>query len=273
MDTVNEFIPIGEPVGEPIGEPVDIWPRQYYDTIRSLDEYFNSTTVVPVSEVVSEDCIVCKRTWASTERYPRCTRLCGHTMHMLCQMIYDAENNDGCPHPGCTMYGWAIVHNILDTNRAIELKKSNVAFDTVVNTPLYLRDLKGYKASIRNVRSAYILLTKTYRDAKKGMIHKHLHSINQIQMDMNAEIRKIKTGDVSKACRSALSTFRKKAHAFNLSHGVSFRDLCTRKIVKVNHSIRYMLERHRNHRQFNPWRFALRIKPGGRVLRDPLGGA
>ena len=267
VENTNILIP--NPGLQVIAPPM--WP---IDTFN-FTEHNNSFNAYFISDVQeqneSEACSICRRTWESTANYPRTTNLCGHVFHTACAMLYYQDTQDrNCPYQGCVYNCWAII-TVMQENRyqTLQTRGEEVIIATM-QTGEYKRDLEVFKKSIRTVSSAYKGAIKEYKDARKNLIHKHIHSINQIQMDMNTYLKAVKSGANAKKYRLALTAYRKKARAFHLNHGLSFRDLKRRNIIKAPFQVTWALERHRS--IFSSWQLSLRLTPGARLLRDPIQG-
>lgn len=267
METENEFV--AELPPENMTDSESETESETEDpnlTIKTLDDYFSSP-VYPV-QINTDDCYVCKRSWASTENYPRTTRVCGHTLHTVCHMIYESENQiDGCPY-ACTYNAWKLTHAIRRGRRQIAIDTTDTVLDNSMKAEGFNRDLKEIKQCIRKVSAANKEVTKDYKMARKNVLHKHIHAINYIQEDLNTSLRAVKKGDAMKKLRSGIMIYRRKARLFHTKYLVSLRDLRDRKLVNISYSVGWILERHRS--MYSSWRSSIRINPGKKRWKDPL---
>ena len=266
MEPENIFVPAGELVeGVEADLVLNTNLHVTNKNIKTLDDYFSSD-IHPIQEE-SFECYGCKRTWSSTEHYPRTSLLCGHTVHTICSMISDSDDQNVCPH-NCTYNGWGMVHTIANNIRQAATDKVDEVVEELMKTVAYKQDFKVLKESIRKVAVFFRETSNEYKNVKKTIIHKHIHSINEIQRDLNSSLKAVGTGVNAKQLRSSIMVYRRRARLFHLKYNVSFRNLYTRKLIKVNSTLRWVLERHRN--LYSRWRYSIQIYPGKKVWKDPI---
>ena len=253
MEPLNEFVSLDDTV--PLSE------------LPPLDKYFISD--IP-TKIITDTCGLCKKTWGSTGHLPVTTLLCGHTYHTICKMLneYEDDNSVNCPDVTCEYPSRNIVYNIYKSRQQKIDDKVDELLEEKLQTVEFNSDLKDLKKSIHNVMSTHKKAVKVHNNAKKHVIHTHIHTINQIQHELNAAMVGVKDSDEMKGYSKALRIYRRNSRLFFDKHHVSFRDLNEARIIRVGWRVRWILERHRN--GFSMWRYALKIKPGGKRWKDPI---
>ena len=235
------------------------------NTINSVDEYFASGPLT----IEHTECSLCTRSFASTQGYPTHTLLCGHMYHTMCYYIYQDNEIKSCPCSTCEYPIWETYRNIIKIINQGRVDLEDELLQENMRAPEFKKDLKGFKAAIRNVTKNHLLVHNRYKLTYNQFIHRHLYTINQLQAELNTAILNVKNTDEIKQYKKALSAYRKKERVIFQRYHATFRDLYRRNIVNVSWRLRWVLERHRA--SFATYRYILRIKPGGKIWRDPIG--
>ena len=184
-------------------------------------------------------------------------------------MLDDYEDNGGsCIITTCEYPSRNMVYNIYKSRQQKVDDKMDELLEEKLQTEEFNNDLKDLKMSIRNVMSNHTKVVKLHKIAKKQVVHKHIHTINQIQSELNAAMLGVKDTDEMKNYSKYLRIYRKKSRLFFNKHHVSFRNLNDARIIRVGWRARFILERHRN--GFSMWQYSLKIKPGGKRWKDPI---
>jgi hypothetical protein len=250
MEPVNEFVQEA-PVAE----------------VGALELYLMSEKP---AKIISDTCGLCKKTWESTPDVVTTTLLCGHTYHTICQALHEYEDDTfkNCPDEMCEYSGHRIIRDISRKRRQIEDDKVDEIVKENVQKPSFTKDIKLMRTSIRAVTLAHGDVHRAFRNFKKELVHKHIHTINQIQSEMNAGLANIRNGEEVKKYKSSLSAYRKMAAFIFRNYHMSFRDLQNMKIIDVAWRVRWILERYRG--GTTSWRYAIRISPGKKLWKDPI---
>ena len=245
MESVNEFI---------------------QTDIGLLEQYFMSE---PPDIYISDSCTHCKKTWVSTPGIPTTTLLCGHMYHTLCQSVYlyNADSGKICMDKTCDSHV-SIVHNIVKEHTNARIEKVDELLEENLKNKSFKDSLKDMRASIRVVVSKHILLKKAYKNIRTQLIHKHIHTINQLQSELNRDIVNIKSSVEAKNYKHAIHNYRKIAASIFRKHHISLRDLLDRKILKMAWQSRWVLERHRH--GISAWHYGFRIYPGKKLWTDAI---
>ena len=253
MEPVNEFIQAEVPQAE---VPVD-----------PLERFF--MTEQPAKHE-TEACGMCNRTWASTPTAHVTTFLCGHSYHTICSKIndYEDETLNLCVNEGCEFPSLYIVRDICRKRRQQDVDRVDDVIEHNLQKKSFKADFKTMRASIRDVMSSNTSVSKAFKNVKTNIVHRHIHTINQIQSELNAEIANVRKGEEMKKYRSSLRSYRKIAASIFRKYHISFRNLYDRKMLKVGWRSRWILERHRT--GFNTYRSAIKIYPGKKLWRDPI---
>ena len=246
---------------EPVNEFVQTEPM-----IGLLEQYFMSE---PPDIYISDSCNRCKKTWTSTPGIPTTTLLCGHTYHTVCQSVYlyNTDGGETCINETCDDYR-SIVYNIVKEHTNTHIEKVDELLEENLKDKSFKESLKGMRASIRVVVANHRLLKNAYKNVKTQLIHKHIHTINQIQSELNRDIVNVRDGVEAKNYKHAIRSYRKIAASIFRKYHVSLRDVLDRKIIKMAWENRWVLERYRG--GISKWRSSIRIYPGKKLWTDPI---
>lgn len=215
-----------------------------------------------------EGCMHCKKSWASTEGVPQIKLICGHSYHTVCYM-YDHFKNDfpRCIVEECTIDSWEYIRAMYTARRKKRDDVHNVLLESYRGRADFKSDLAALNKCIGEVTKHSSGVEKLLKNGRRELIHKHLHSINYIQEDMNETIKIIKNSEERLNFKLAVSKFRKMASKIFRKYHVSFRELYQRRMVRCGWEVRRVLERHAT---FRYYRLGCRICPGGKKWKDPL---
>jgi hypothetical protein len=246
----------------------------YSETSTSLEDrerintIYNSPCEVPIDNV-ADGCLFCKKSWLSTQGVPTMTHICGHTYHTLCSYV-DQINNDipRCIVEGCDINSWDYAKDMIHSKNVIQADTENILFDSYQKRTDFKQDIKDLKTHVSNVISAYTNVNSLMSLARKELIHKHIHTINHIQEDLNLTMKTIKQSEVMDRYNTLIRQYRKKASYIFRKYHLSFRNIIHRRMIRVPWKIRWVLERHGS--PFSGYRMSLRIRPGLKLWRDPL---
>lgn len=231
-----------------------------------IEEYFRSE--VP-EKIQSDSCNICKHTWESTSKYATTTRLCGHTFHTMCIQLVDYTADGSCQAADCNYKQWVYIHTLHKKREQLEVDKHDDLLEESFKSETFKSDFKVLKSNINNIRLTHSKVLKEYGAINKKIIHKHIHSINQIQRDLNEAHSAVKKMDVSISLKKSISAYRRHARTMFTNYHTSIRSLIGAKLIKVNYRLRWILERH-GHVHKNTWRNTIRIKPGKGLWKDPI---
>ena len=241
-------------------------PEQLDAIIQELEypmELDETKTISP-----EEGCIECKRTWASTESQPTIEYLCGHKFHTVCfSVFYDRAENIRCPVEGCEDNSISrIGYRINQERRKRERQMIDVVANTILQRPDFKEDLKGMKRQISEVIRSHSKYNSEIKKIRQRTIHKHIHSINYIQQDVNNSVKQAGETEQAIALKRAVSLYRRKANHLFRKYHISFRDLRENNLIKAPWRIRFILEHHRT--MTLTYKFGIRIMPGKGVWKD-----
>jgi len=223
---------------------------------------------VPITQF-SEGCLFCKKSWNLTKDVPTTTLICGHKFHTICFMYnYYHHDNVQCPVDECDINTFDYVKQISKVKRRNTESAENILFESTIKQKGFKEDLKELKEIISDVTTKHSTVRNSISDARKELIHKHIFSINQIQMEMNHLVEVVKTSEQMNSYKTALKIYRKKAKNIFRKYHLSFRDLERRKKLKVSWRLRWILERH--HVSFGFYKLGVRLYPGKKNWKDPL---
>jgi len=213
-------------------------------------------------------CLHCKKSWAATEGVPQIELICGHSYHTVCYM-YDHFKNDfpRCMVEDCTIDSWEYVRVIYKAKRKKNDEVHNVLLESHKRRPDFRKDLSDLNKCITEVTKYSSGVEKLIKDGKCELIHKHLHSINYLQEDMNETLVLIRASEERTNYKASVSKFRKLASRFFRKYHVSFRELYQRRLVRCGWEVRRVLERHGT---FRYYKLGCRIYPGQKNFKDPL---
>lgn len=238
------------------------------DLYKTNEDLYNLESDVPI-EHYKDGCLFCKKSWSATEGVPTTTLICGHTFHTLCSMI-DQYNGDitRCIVDDCDINTWDYVRKIVRSKEKAKERSENILLDAYQKRPDFKKDMKELKDTISHVSSAHTKVGSMISNGKKDFIHKHLYTINQMQNDINENIKTIQESEQMHKYKQSVRDYRKKAsHIFRKYH-MSFRELRERDLVRRGWRLRWVLERHRS--AFTYYKMGLRIYPGKKIWKDTL---
>ena len=246
------------------GEPTN----EIYKTNSNV---YNVPSDVPI-EHYNDGCLFCKKSWSATDGVPTTTLICGHKFHTVCSMI-DQYNGDitRCVVEDCDISTWDYVRKIVRSKEKVKEKAENILLDAYQKRPDFKKDIKELKEHISLVSSSHSKVGSMISNGKKDFIHKHVYTINQMQNDINENVKTIKESEQMHQYKQSLRNYRKKAsHVFRKYH-LSFRELNQRGMLRTPWRLRWVLERHRT--GFTYCKMGLRIYPGKKIWKDTLDEA
>ena len=233
---------------------LDLLPADFdrYNIIQDLETPFiNDDTM----------CGYCRRTWESTSAHAISTLLCGHKYHTICSILHQYETRGDCIVEGCAIDTSRIARELFNRTTRFNANVENVLLDVIKESAEFKADIKKLKGHIRTIYSKYGEVTKFHRRTKRKLLNKHIFNIRQIQYDMNAAVRTVKTSEQYLVCRSELKKYRSMETKIFRKYHVDLRDLIRQRIVHVgNWNLRYTLQRHGH--ILRPYKFGIRIYPG-----------
>ena len=241
------------------------------DLYKLNSDLHNIESDVPI-EHHNDGCLFCKKSWVSTEGVPTLTLICGHKFHTICAMI-DQYNGDTtrCMVEDCDISTWDYVRKIIRSKEKVKEKTENILLSAYQARPDFKKDIKEMKENISSVTAAHNKVSSMISSAKKDFVHKHIYTINQLQNDINGNIKYVKESEEMNVYKNAVKKYRKKAsHVFRKYH-MSFRELRERGILRTSWRLRWVLERHRS--AFTYYKMGVRIYPGKKTWRDTLDEA
>lgn len=235
---------------------------------KTNEDLHNVESDIPI-EHYNDGCLFCKKSWASTNGVPTTTLICGHKFHTVCSMIDQYTNDTSrCIVDDCDISTWDYVRKIVRSKEKIKDRAENILIDAYQKRPDFKKDLKVLKECVSQVSRSHNNIGSMILNAKKDFIHKHLYTINQMQNDINENVKTIKESEQMHTYKQSVRTYRKKAtHIFRKYH-LSFRELHQRGIIRTPWRVRWILERHRT--AFTYYKMGLRIYPGKREWKDAL---
>jgi hypothetical protein len=246
----------------------------YSETSTSLEDreriniLYNTPCDKPIDNV-ADGCLLCKKSWLSTQGTPTMTHICGHTYHTICVYIDHIKNDTpSCIVEGCDIHSWDYANNIVNSKNIIKDDTENILFDSYQKRKDFKQDIKDLKSHVSSILAAYNKVNSLMSLARKELIHKHIYTINQIQEDLNATVKTVKQSESMNRYNTLIRQYRKKASYIFRKYHLSFRNLLRRRIINVPWNIRRVLERHLS--PFSRYKLSLRIKPGLKRWRDPF---
>ena len=239
-------------------------------TAELVEPHVNIITPVTESPVehYKDGCLLCKKTWASTDGVPTSTLICGHTYHTVCYM-YQHYANDApqCLANDCDIDTWAYIRTIYRNRRDRKNKAENILLQSFKKKEDFKRDIKVLKQHISDFNKAQTTMERLLKNAKDDLIHKHLYSINHLQKDMNTTVKDLQETEEMLNYKKSIRKFRKHAANIFRKYHTSFRELNINGIIKCSWRVRGVLERHRT---FGFYKLGCRIFPGRKFVKDPL---
>lgn len=237
--------------------------------IDPLEEYFLSEKP---AKIITDICGMCNKTWLLTPNIVTTTLQCGHTYHTICNYIHENENDftgdNYCIYEACRDNTGPVIRDICKKRRQIRIDTVDELVEANLQKASFKSDLKTMRSSIRKVLSSHTRIQKAFKNVKTQVIHKHIHTINQIQSELNSGLADVKKCEEVKKYRSALRSYRKIAAMIYRNYHTSYRDLRDRKIINLGWRAGWILERHRS--GISSWQYGIRIYPGKKIWKDPI---
>ena len=235
---------------------------------KTHDDLHNIESDVPI-EHHNDGCLFCKKSWASTDGVPTTTLICGHKFHTVCSMI-DQYTGDitRCIVDDCDISTWDYVRKIIRSKEKLKDKVENILLDAYQTRPDFKKDLKVLKECVSQVSRSHRKVGSMILNARKDFVHKHLYTINQMQNDINENVKAIKESEQMHTYKQSVKKYRKNASFIFRKYHLSFRELTQRGMLRTPWRVRWVLERHRT--AFTYYKMGLRIYPGKREWKDAL---
>jgi hypothetical protein len=238
------------------------------DLYKTSEDLHTVESDVPI-EHYNDGCLFCKKSWVSTDGVPTTTLICGHKFHTVCSMI-DQYNNDmsRCIVDDCDINTWDYVRKIVRSKERVKDRAENILLDAYQKRSDFKKDLKELKENISVVSTTHSAVGSMIINAKKDIVHKHLYTINQIQNDINENVKLIKESEQMHKYKQSVRVYRKRANQIFRKYHLSFRELHQRGIIRAPWRVRWVLERHRT--SFSYYKMGLRMYPGKKTWKDSL---
>jgi hypothetical protein len=211
-------------------------------------------------------CQICKHSWKTSASMVTTTLLCGHTYHTVC-IIHRMYINDDSICGVCGLDTWNIIRKIL-TDRDNKVKSvEQLLFNHIMKMNKSNSSIKQIKKEICNVKKAAKDLDTIAKKLNQGIIHKHIYSLNHIQIDTNIAKRKFKESRAYTNYVQCVRRYRKiEKHIFR-TYNITMRDLINNQILKIPWRLRRILL-YRGLPIYNTYN-RIRIAPGKKVWKDP----
>ncbi|NDB83900.1 MAG: hypothetical protein EB127_14430 [Alphaproteobacteria bacterium] len=223
---------------------------------------------VPV-EHYRDGCLLCKKSWTSTEDVPTTTFICGHKFHTTCTMVNQYYNDTfRCGVEGCDIDTWDYVRKIVRSKEKAISKVENILIDSYRKRKDFKQDVNELNNTISSSNASHTAVRKLIEQGRKEFIHKHLYSINQMQNDLNQGMEFIRNSEEMDKYKKSVRVYRKKANYIFRKYHISSRELRERNILRMPWRLRWVLERHRN--AFSYYKMGFRLYPGKKQMKDPL---
>jgi len=224
-------------------------------------------TETPIEHYL-DGCLVCKKTWTSTDGVPTTTLICGHTYHTVCYMYQYYENDaTRCIVQDCDIDTWEYIRTIYRNKRNRKNRAENILLQSFKKRVDFKHDIKQLKENISEFNKAQGRIEALIKNARRDLIHKHIFSINHLQGDMNTVVKDLQGTQEMLNYKSSIRNFRKRAASIFRKYHTSFRELNTSGIIKCSWRVRGVLERHR---ALGFYKLGCRIYPGRKLITDPL---
>jgi hypothetical protein len=234
--------------------------------IKKYQNFYITKPQNPVNNH-KDGCLLCKKSWESTPEYVKSTLLCGHTYHTFCTdlQMYNTDHMR-CIVDGCEINSWQHIRKIVREKELLKEGVENILINSYKKRLDFRKNLIDLNACIRNTVKSHRAIDGLIRTKKNEMLHKHIHNINQIQLDINNEVKNIKSSEEVAEYKANIRKYRKSARVIFSKYHLSFRELHARRLVKCPWRTRYILERHRA----NTYKFGFKIRAGKKKWDDPL---
>uniref|UniRef100_A0A6C0ANE3 Uncharacterized protein n=1 Tax=viral metagenome TaxID=1070528 RepID=A0A6C0ANE3_9ZZZZ len=260
-----------EPLPAPLPTPMPIEPivRDEIDnTLLSLQSaILDKETESPIDNHI-DGCLICKKSWLTTNGVPLTTLICGHTFHTVCVFYHQySADYTRCFVEDCTIDTHRYIRNIFNEKRDKKKKVESLLLQSYKKRSDFKQDIKKLKEYLSDFNKYSRERSLLVKNARRDLIHKHIHSLRYFQGDMNESVKLIQSSEEIFNYNTSIRKFRKHAaHIFRKYH-TSFRDLYSSKIINCSWQSRYVLERHR---QIGYYNLGCRIYPGRKLISDPL---
>jgi hypothetical protein len=184
--------------------------------------------------------------------------------------MIDQYNGDitRCIVEGCDINTWDYVRKIVRSKEKVKEKTENILLSAYQKRADFKKDIQDLKKDISSVTSAHNKVGSMITNAKKDFVHKHLYTINQLQNDINENVKYVKESEEMNTYKNAVRNYRKKANRIFRKYHMSFRELRERGILRTSWRLRWVLERHRS--AFTYYKMGVRLYPGKKTWRDTL---
>jgi len=224
-------------------------------------------TETPIEHYL-DGCLVCKKTWASTDGVPTTTLICGHTYHTVCYMYQYYENDaTRCIVNNCDIDTWDYIRTIYRNKRSRKNRAENLLLNSFKRRADFKQDITHLKGYISEFNKAQGRIEGLIKNARRDLIHKHIFSINHLQGDMNTTVKDLQETQEMLNYKLSIQKFRKHAATIFRKYHTSFRELHVNGIIKCSWRARGVLERHR---ALGFYKLGCRIYPGRKLITDPL---
>ena len=196
-----------------------------------------------------------------TELIPITTNLCGHRYHTQCMLMASNHGSPVCPIQNCQMdWNWAINREA----RRIKNKRGDIIgilLKRLKKQPGFKRDLQNLRTHLADVTKARALVDGMQKYERDDIIDKYADTLNQIQMELNELVPKLRESEEYGMEKQAISIARSAAKKFFNKYHLSIRDLANKDMLKLSWHARWAVEHGRGHR-FVSYRSGIRLYPG-----------
>ena len=229
-------------------------------------------TIIPNTESPIEDyndgCLLCKKSWTSTDGVPKITLICGHMYHTVCYMYeYYANETPVCLVQDCDIDTWAYIRTIYRNNRDRRNRAENILLESFKKRADFKEDIRQLRSDVFQFTRAQATMDRLIDNAKKDLAHKHLFTINYLRKEMNTTVKDLQETEEMLNYKNSIRKFRKHATKIFRKYHTSFRELNTHGIIKSSWRVRGVLERHR---QISFYKLGFGTYPGLQAMKDPL---
>ena len=206
-------------------------------------------------------CGYCRRTWESTSVHPTATLLCGHKYHTLCYSVVRYEAYGDCVVEGCQISTTEIVREIYNRRTRLNNDLESTLIEAIKDNSEFKDDIKKMKCHLGIISKKYLEANKIIKRARNRLRNKHTYNLRQIQYDMNAAVKSVRTSNEYLTCKSEIAKYRSLERKFFRKYHISLRDLIRNRIIRLgNWNLRYAIERHGS--LLRTYKFGIRIYPG-----------
>ena len=232
----------------------------------------HTNTITPNTESpinnYKDGCLLCKKSWTSTDGVPTTTLICGHIYHTVCYM-YRYYTNDiaFCLVEDCDIDTWAYIRTIFRNNRDRRNRAENILLESFKKRSDFKQDIKELRSNVSQFTRAQGRMDRLIDNARKDLAHKHLFTINYLRKEMNTVVKELQETEEMLNYKTSIRKFRKHATKIFRKYHTSFRELNIHGIIKSSWRVRGVLERHR---QLSFYKLGFRTYPGLQLMKDPL---